>query len=79
MPQTNKECVQTREGDRGQRVSIEKGTQGAPQRNTKGERRGKGEGNKGTRPDTVTKKNAMHENKEKAGKKEMYLCARPKT
>ena len=38
-----------------------------------------GEGNKGTRPDRVTKRSAMHENKEKAGKKEMYVCACPKT
>ena len=73
MPQTNKTCLQTREGDRGQRVSVEVRTQGAPQSNTKGERQGEGKGNKGTRPDKVTKKNAKHENNEKAGKKEMCV------
>ena len=79
MPQTNKKYVQAIEGDRGQRVSVEERTQGAPQSNTKGVRQGKGKGNKGTRPDMGTKKKAKHENSEKAGKKEMYVCARPKT
>ena len=79
MPQTNKTCVQTREGDRGQRVSVEERTQGVPQSNTKGERQRKGKGNRVTRQDTVTKKNAMHNNKEKAGTKGMYVCPRPKT
>ena len=83
MPQTNKKCVQASEGDRGQRVSVEERTQGAPQSSTNGVRQGKGEGNKGTRPDMVTKKNAQHENNEKARKKEIrvcvYVCSRPKT
>ena len=79
MPETNKKCVQASEGDRGQRESVEERTQGAPQSNTKSVRQGKGKGNKGTRQDMVTKKNAKHENNEKAGKKEMYVCARPKT
>ena len=56
MLQTNKKCMQTREGDRGQQGGRRgEDARSAPKQH-KG-RQGKGEGNKGTRTDTAKKRN----------------------